>query len=867
MKIIIKKHVKQFISLFVILVMVLSNVSINGTVAYAEEDDFEKDTFSLNSNMVSDTSITLYTYDSVYYISIDDLCKLTRCSKRVEGNVIYVIQGFWSATFNVEEQQFYDAHQSVPTTILEVSANKYAVPAIMFLSYFKATAVIKNETLYCWMDEFTAWEALNVDFQNSMIDIYDLYGGKNGVIFALTLDILMEFIMGDMGTTDGYISDAFFEALKIDLREYSSVKEYKKLSQDSLYTALHSDEGVDYVEMIKDFLPVAAEPTEWCIENYYNNTEMSFANLAYDAFEAGRHDDVQHYGKKLYDTFAKKFKTQDAAEQFFKSADYLMVFISAAAETAEQMKYTESTNNIIYNVMGKNNLDYLGISVDDNGWFSVANRYRNVLGVSFTQIESEAMKLLTDKLSWEKLIGAGVGHALGISEGVWGFSLSVARAFAKYCPLTSPSIEAFEADRKAMFLSEMQQNVYWVVRNTLRKMNGQWDNPDVYSKYIQALQLYCRTSIAMYKNLIKSTDEFASNEDYWISFFEQRIDKLAVSLYQLTTLQEDGVNSCLPLDLKSYKDNFENDLEFDWPLNRYKLMFLTERPFAMRPELFTYQEHTLDGFLCQGRGVYYPKLSRQRGGGTVATFYGDFSHSGKTDTFAVECNFNEDFGQFLFFMNDNVMSNGTYVSLGGNFEEYHYIIEGATTAYHVEERIYYEQESNLGDGYYFYNNKYGLSNENLFVFESITIEAMGEFHWKETYYVDHVGSDSLIIYVNKDYGTNSISEALYVEGDYFSDHSELAKYTNMGQAIDEIKDDLARYGLEDRFCSERSELKNYTPVLSVSLYSVPKTIDLTTMEDTSLQGKLLVGIPRYTGAWDPDGVVKDAIIPSKYGDD
>lgn len=558
----IKLNLKRLISLCIAFALLLSTIGISGTIAYAAENDFEEVTLSLNSTVVNDSSITLFLCDSVHYISIDDLCELTRCSKGIEDNTISVTQGFWRATFDVEEQLFDDGYQSVATTILEVSADEYAVPALMFLSYFKAIAFIENDTLYCRMPEFTAWEALNVDYSNSLVDIYELYGGEGNVTFSLTLDIIMDFIMGDMSTSDDYLSDAFLEALKVDLYDYSSVQKYKESSQSDLYSDLHSDKGEEFVEAIENTLSVAAEPTQWYIQYYYNAIEKSFVSLAYDAFEAGQHADVKHYGEKFYEAFTKKNKTSDTAEKYFDNADYVMLFVSAAVDTAQQMKYTNATNNLVYNVMGQENLNYLGISADDNDWFTVANRYKNVLGVAATQIEAEAMQLFTDKLCWETLIGTGVSSAAGISGGAWTFSLNFARLFVENFPLTSSSVEAFKADRRALYLSELQQNVYWVAMNVLQNMQGQWDNLEIYTKYVQAMQLYCRTSIAMYENLITMVDEFGQNRDYWTNLFQSRIDMLAVSLYQLTVLQDDEINNCLPLDISTF--TIKNEASNEW---------------------------------------------------------------------------------------------------------------------------------------------------------------------------------------------------------------------------------------------------------------------------------------------------------------
>lgn len=134
MKTKIKLNLKRLTSLCIALVMMFSISGISGTIAYAAENDFEEVTLSLNSTDTNDSSINLYLFDSIHYITIDDLCLLTRCSQSIDGDIISVTQGFWSATFDIEKQQFDDDYQTVSTTILEVSENEYAVPALMFLS-------------------------------------------------------------------------------------------------------------------------------------------------------------------------------------------------------------------------------------------------------------------------------------------------------------------------------------------------------------------------------------------------------------------------------------------------------------------------------------------------------------------------------------------------------------------------------------------------------------------------------------------------------------------------------------------------------------------------------------------------------------
>ena len=559
MKIQNNRFLKQILSIYLVISLLFSMSGIYGITVNASENIFEEVSLSLNSDQVDASSIDVYICNGDYYISIDNLCELARCSQNIDDKIILVTQGFWTATFDFESQSFYDGYQTVPITILKVSENEYAVPALAFLSYFKLIAFIEDGTLYCRMSETTAWEALNVDFKNSLIDIYQLYGGEGNVKLSLILDIIMDFIIGDMSTSENYLGDAFLSALKVNLYDYDSVKKYKKSSQNKLYSDLHSSYGKEFIDAIKDTVSVSVEPVQWYIQHYYNAIEKSFVNLAYDAYEAGQQADVTHYGEKFYEAFTEKNKRGETAKKYFDNADYIMLFVSAAVNTAQQMKYTNATDNLIYNVMGKDNLNYLGISADDNDWFTVANRYQNVLDVSATQLETVAVQFFTDKLCWEILIGTGVSSAAGISDETWTFSLNAARLFAKNFPLTSSSVKAFQADRSALYLSELQRNVYWIANNILLNMQGQWDNIEIYRKYIQALQLYCRTSIAMYENLITMVGEFGKNQDYWIALFQERIDVLAVSLYQLTAIQDDGMNNCLPLDLSTFKISVDNN--------------------------------------------------------------------------------------------------------------------------------------------------------------------------------------------------------------------------------------------------------------------------------------------------------------------
>ena len=139
---------KRSISVCIALALLFSTMGVTATGAYAAEDDFEKVTLTLSSNVVEQDTIDLYLLNTVYYITIDDLCSLTRSEKTVHGNIISVTQGIWQADFDTASQTFQDGYQTVDIPVLACASGDYAVPALMFLSYYKAMALIENDIEY-----------------------------------------------------------------------------------------------------------------------------------------------------------------------------------------------------------------------------------------------------------------------------------------------------------------------------------------------------------------------------------------------------------------------------------------------------------------------------------------------------------------------------------------------------------------------------------------------------------------------------------------------------------------------------------------------------------------------------------------------
>lgn len=607
MKIRINHILKRLVSICTCLTFLISTICIPEIIAYAAESNFEKVTLSLNSNIVNDKSIDLYVQNSVYYITIEDLCKLTRCSKSVEDNMISVKQGIWDTKFNVTEQVFSDDYQTVDITILKVSQNKYAIPALMFLSYFKAMPFIENNTLYCTMSECTPWEALNVDYDNSLVNIYELYGGKGNVVLSLTLDIIMDFIMGNDLSSDGYMKDAYMEALNVDLYSCKAVKNYVESNTEHLYNDLESEKTIELLSVIstkqeydssnaESLLNISQPALEFYIDFVAQNQIREFYNLAFDALDGGDEITMNRYADQIAAVWKDGEAQKILTENKIKTVDGTLFLLSAAIEAAQQIKYAKQANNLVYRVMGQENLNKLNLDIGSNEWFQMANIYKSTsvaLQDSVTNILDELQGNAINDLVSEAVKKIEIDSLTGIKTGEWAIALETARISVKFLSwidsLVSDTwlddvltdVSAYKADRLALYLSELQQNVFLIVCNESNRLTNNLSEPDAYSDYIYAQQLYCRTSIAMYKNLICMVDEFGKNREYWKSLFQSRIDALAISLYQLTMIQDDGINECLPLDLTAFQLNSDS-VEISSYLEQHEQLVVINQSKSLR---------------------------------------------------------------------------------------------------------------------------------------------------------------------------------------------------------------------------------------------------------------------------------------------
>lgn len=456
----------------------------------AADGGLQKVTLSLNSNTSDSASIDLYLRDSVHYITIDDLCTLARCTQSVEGSRLSVAQGIRRVELDPQNQRFEDGCQEGELLIPEVSEGEYAVPALLFLSYFKAAAFIRDETLYCRMPQFTVWEALDTAERECRPSLL-LDGGRRA---------------------DGFAESAREAGIR------------------ALYGDLHSEKGEAFIEALGDTFSIQEEPEEWYIRFYFNMLEEPFSALAFGACEVGRGEygqaedaERKHFGAGFYEAFLQKNQAEP------ENMDRRLLLAAAAVETAQLVKAVKAAN---------------ALATEKNG----------TPGVGALQLEMKTREFFTGDACREALASADISGAEEICRSLEAFLGDALRWFEEEFSLSDSDVKVLRDEFSVPELEALCGQAGQRAQEFLAALQEQGEEPELYGSYIQERQAYCRAAIALCEKQPAGWTEDGCVWDYRAVSLRNRIEGLELSLYRLTRFQEDGVEGCLPLDTAAFPD-------------------------------------------------------------------------------------------------------------------------------------------------------------------------------------------------------------------------------------------------------------------------------------------------------------------------
>ena len=459
----------------------------------AADGGFQKVTLSLNSNTSDSASIDLYLRDSVHYITINDLCTLARCTQSAEGSRLSVAQGIRRVELDPQNQRFEDGCQEGELLIPEVSEGEYAVPALLFLSYFKAAAFIMDETLYCRMPQFTAWEAL--DTEQECRPSFFLDGGRR--------------------------ADGFAESIR-------------EAGIRALYRDLHSEKGEAFIEALGDTFSIQEEPEEWYIRFYFNILEEPFPALAFGACEMGESggygleeaSDRKRFGAGFYEAFLQKYQMKP------ENVDRRLLLAAAAVEASQLMKTVKAAD-------------------------ALALEKKGTSGVGALQLEMKTREFFTGDACREALASADVFGTEEIVRSLDAFLEDALRWFEEEFSLCGSGVNALKDEFSVPELKKLCGQAEQRAQELLAEIQEQRETPELYGSYIQERQTYCRAAIALCEEQLAGWTEDSCAWDYQTVSLRNRIEELKLSLYRLTRFQEDGMDDCLPLDVAFFPDQPE----------------------------------------------------------------------------------------------------------------------------------------------------------------------------------------------------------------------------------------------------------------------------------------------------------------------
>ena len=551
----------RIIAFCLLLTLIIGMLPIN---AFATNSEFHKQTMTLNSNVSSDMTVELYEHENMFYISIEDMGKLTRCQVKTDGDCITVQQGFNSGTFDYSDQLYSDMYNDVSFDILRISDGEYAVPALMFLNYFGATAFIDDDTLFAFMPVCTAWEALNINYSNTLLNLNDVYDVES----HLWWDLVNELLIGEMKSEIGYMRDAYNAVMNVDMEGNEAVQRYVDTAYSDLSTYLDSDKGSDImkaalnriegeIDITDDSLnALLFDPAHVLINLYYELEQSNLIQQAMDIHKTFPDVDLSPIGKQFSDNLHKQIETDKMVDNISNKVDWFLSCASYAVSVAQSVKRVHDADNIVYKVMGQENMNRLGITAKNGQWTAVADSYENNMSIALSELVMKAEEKLVEEKSEEAL--AAILDLMSGTKGAGKLGLELGRLILELDPIANKQNDAIRAEIIAILLSELQFEVASILKANLENIVSEPRNPDYYKQYLDTQLMYCRTSIAMYNSLIEVVRVLTWKGEDIAELFQKKVDLLSLYMYRLTTLQYDNYPKCIPMDLNDLYDQMTN---------------------------------------------------------------------------------------------------------------------------------------------------------------------------------------------------------------------------------------------------------------------------------------------------------------------
>lgn len=524
--------IKRFLALALCFVVVV----VCNIVSFAVNAEEERPTvymLSIISNEMNDDCINGYMYGDETFISIDDVCTLTRSTFDIDKSNVNLYHGVMEVQIDTSENKITFWNQSTDFETKRYKDKILVKPyAILELLCARCSYIDDDKVLCVLMPSITIYEALDFDLYNKCY--YNIYKGDEfNTIVRATSALFSDVAFDGVGNffnmlvesfsfngSDRYIDRALIEISDVKINGFASVE--NQMSQ----TLENRNKAVECVEKASG----------------YSEGVGSLASAYVDILEK---------------TIGNSDSSINIATKTLSKTANIVDYLSLIKSAEEKLDYDLDSFELIGKVMTEDNIgsiegtDYIIERAD-----YISETLESRLAQYFETTEQKVREKAFEKIIKDSAEILDKGSKYPIGE-ISAFILSCEIGTTVTKLLMNDKFEAWDADMNAIMLSEIQNTMYDVIRNKYTNCFANYDNA---IEFVDALNLYNRTSIAMYSNLKKADEEFNIYVESFTGKFSGECDrmceKLALNTYNLHScnLEEDICS------LENFKKYYDNDI-------------------------------------------------------------------------------------------------------------------------------------------------------------------------------------------------------------------------------------------------------------------------------------------------------------------
>ena len=503
----------MFKRLFTLMVCtIIMSCNLNFLIVKAEEKP-ELYSIPIISNEINQKFIVGYLYDNELFVSVDDICKLTRSTCEISNQQVKIVQGIREIKIDLKQNKIKFGNQTTEFIVKRYN-NKILVKPHAILNLMCANINYNkiNNSLFILMPSITIYEAIQPKlYSKCHYDIYD--NDEINTIVRMSASCFSDLVFDGYGNffnkipdilsfhgADNYIDNALIEISKVDIYNYN-------ILEKSINNNLKKrTETIDSLKSISD----------------YSENINSISSVYTDILK-----DVIGNSDIFLNTLVKEISlTNDVID-----------WLSIAKSTEEKLNYNIDSFELIGKVLTQQNIgeiqntDTLIKRAD-----FVSNTLSSEVATYFNATEEAVKNKLYDETIKELAKNtntASIGKSTSLNElSLFLMAFDVGTNVTK--ALMKDEFQAWDSDINAIVISDIQNIMFDVIKQSYNMNEDEgFSNYEHSKKLIESINLYNRMTIAMFSNLKKSNEKFQMYEKSFSDTWDSLCEESAENSYNL----------------------------------------------------------------------------------------------------------------------------------------------------------------------------------------------------------------------------------------------------------------------------------------------------------------------------------------------